>query len=134
MEIQGPKHHPRIIEYLQSVRGLDEFHLTDETPWCSAFVNWCMAQAGAQRSHSPLARSWGSVGSPLLPGAPAQEGDIVVFHSRHNQINGHVGFYITRDQDRLLILGGNQGNRVSYQWYPTISRSLVLSSIRRISL
>jgi len=32
--------------------------------------------------------------------------------------SGHVGFLEDWDDDRVKLLGGNQGNAVSYVWFP----------------
>lgn len=133
-EIEGPRHHPRIVEYFMTVKGLGQLKLSDETPWCSAFMNWVMSQVGGEMSTSPLARSWMSVGTDVT--TSPREGDIAVFFSTLNQINGHVGLYVCHspDRKRVLILGGNQGNQVCYQWYPVTGQALRLASIRRIGL
>ena len=46
-EIAGRRSNPRVEEYLRSVGN----HGSDETAWCSAFVNWCMEQAGIRGTH-----------------------------------------------------------------------------------
>lgn len=134
-EVPGPRYHPQIAAYFQSLTNPNQFKLSDETPWCAAFVNWCLAQAGADRSHSPLARSFMTVGKDVLPPI-AQEGDVAVFFSTKNNINGHVGFYIchSKDKQSVLILGGNQNNSVCYQWYSVKGQQLTLQSIRRITV
>lgn len=48
-EIKGDAHNPRILEYHQSVRGKIT---SDETPWCSSFVNWAMEKAGIRGTDS----------------------------------------------------------------------------------
>jgi len=42
-EIEGSKHNQRILEY-HSTCILNA--TTDETPWCSAFINWCFLMSG----------------------------------------------------------------------------------------
>ena len=41
-EDTGPGSNPRVIEYLHSTTLEGGAASTDETPWCSAFVNWCV--------------------------------------------------------------------------------------------
>lgn len=48
------KHNKRIIEY-HAVTTLKA--TTDETPWCSSFVNWVVKQAGYKGTDSALAKS-----------------------------------------------------------------------------
>lgn len=104
-EIASGKDNPRIVEYhsATSLKATD-----DETAWCSAFVNWCLKQAGVKGSNSAMARSflsWGkAVEQPRL-------GCIVVF-SRGQYPQGHVAFYVGRDGNRIKVLGGNQSDKV----------------------
>ena len=140
-EIQGPRHNPRIIQYFESTHLAPEWK-ADETPWCSAFVNWCMPPEHS--TNSPLARSWMTVGSEEFDGAlvgggtreysPPREGDLCVFFDRTSNYKGHVGFFISFNSKRnkVLVLGGNQNNSVCYQWYPISGKRLYLRSIRRI--
>jgi uncharacterized protein (TIGR02594 family) len=93
------------------------------TEWCAAFVNAILSLEGIPGSDSvsehPLtARSflrWGvSVDTPQI-------GDVVVFPRGNSSWQGHVGFYIDtveRDgREYYIILGGNQSNRVGYDYY-----------------
>jgi uncharacterized protein (TIGR02594 family) len=111
-EIPGPEDNPRIVGYHQSTTlAADD----DETPWCSSFVNWCVQQAGLQGTKSASARSWLGWGQELP--AP-RRGCIVVLSRGSNSQQGHVGFYHEDAGDRILVLGGNQGNRVNISSYP----------------
>jgi uncharacterized protein (TIGR02594 family) len=106
-EIPGPEDNPRIVAYHQTTTlAADD----DETPWCSSFVNFCVQRAGVQGTKSAMARSWRSWGQELT--AP-RRGCIVVLSRGGNSQQGHVGFYHEDAGDRILILGGNQGNRVN---------------------
>lgn len=85
----------------------------DDTPWCSAFVNFIAFVLGKPRSKSLAARSWLMVGQPVEL-KDAQRGDDVVILKRGlNPAQGHVGFYAGRSSDRVLVLGGNQADEVS---------------------
>lgn len=59
-EIKGSSHNNRIINYAleSSISGIE----TDETPWCSVFVNWVCHKTGKAKSGKPNARSWVNVG------------------------------------------------------------------------
>lgn len=123
-EIRGPEHNPSIVRYAQEV-GLGWIY-DDETPWCSIFMNWCAKRAGLERSGSPRARSWLTVGAPVEYGGE-KHGDVVVLQrgGAHAK-TGHVGIYLgyTRYGASLYILGGNQRNQVGIDSFP---RELVLS-------
>jgi len=111
-EIAGPKHNPRILEYLQTVS--DEFK-ADEIAWCSAFVNWCFTECDAEGTKKANARSWLKWGRMT---EKPELGDVVVFwRVDRNSWQGHVGFYAGEKDSKILILGGNQKNKVSFQYY-----------------
>lgn len=103
----GAKHNKRIVEYHQrtKLRAKD-----DETPWCSSFVNWCLANAGYPITESAAARSWTNYGASTTP----HEGCIVVLTRTGG---GHVGFYVRETSKYVYILGGNQSNKVSIAGY-----------------
>lgn len=57
-EKPGAADNPRIVEYLKSTNLGSPQNKNDETAWCSAFVNWCVEQAGFDGTDSALARHW----------------------------------------------------------------------------
>src|SRR4030042_4703482 len=57
-EVPGPAANPFVLECLSSTTLDGPDTETDETPWCSAFVNWCLEQTGIQGTDSAWARSW----------------------------------------------------------------------------
>ena len=101
---------PRIIAYdACTTLGSHE----QDTPWCSAFVNWCMKQAGIKGTGLANARSWLEWGDPL---PKPMEGCVVVL--RHGAPPaGHVTFFIREFGDTIVCLGGNQGDQVKYSSY-----------------
>lgn len=107
-EVHGPKHNPRILEYFQAtnLKASD-----DETPWCSAFANWCMLKSGITGSGKANARSWLLWGSQIKKAPPY--GCIVVLKRGKSEWQGHVGFLVFDGSDRIMVLGGNQSDRVS---------------------
>lgn len=115
-EIPGPPANPDILEFLYSTTLDGPDKESDETPWCSAFVNWCITQAGLQGTDSAWARSWLNWGQEadwnnLIPGA------VVVLQRGEN--SGHVGFFVDTDAGgQIKLLGGNQGDRVCEAWFP----------------
>lgn len=110
------QHNQRIIEYhaATSLRAT-----TDETPWCSSFVNWVMAQAGHRGTNNALARSWLDWGTALTT---PRVGAITVIKRKgasQDAATGsgtgfHVAFYVSSTPTILRLLGGNQGDQVKY--------------------
>lgn len=76
VERSGPGSNSRVLEYLRSTDLDEALASTDETPWCSAFVNWCIERAGYQGTNSAWARSWLSWGRRIETPVP---GCITVF-------------------------------------------------------
>ena len=113
-EVPGPGDNPRIVEYLKSTSLESPANRNDETPWCSAFVNWCIEQAGLKGTNSAWARSWLEWGREQGVG-DSWVGCVCVL-SREG--GGHVGFLVAYDDDRVKLLGGNQGDAVSEVWLP----------------
>jgi uncharacterized protein (TIGR02594 family) len=110
-EKPGDDHERRIVSYhAATTLGAKD----DETPWCSSFVNWCLAATGITGTRSAAARSW------LTWGRQATEEDwgAVAIFRRGSGWQGHVGFNVGVAGSRVLCLGGNQGNRVSVAAYP----------------
>ena len=134
-EAPGAVHNAQILAMLQladrSIHG-------DETPWCSAFVHYVTWLLDVPRSKSLSARSWLRIGTPVaLNEARAGYDVVVVSRGEHPppasilDAPGHVGFFSRVDftNDRVELLGGNQGDRVCFAWYP-IARVL---GIRRLA-
>lgn len=105
-EIPGPAHSPVILSWLQRLKA---WWSDDETPWCGVFVAHCIVAAGLPLPKNWMrAKAWAEWGSRLSAPVP---GCIVVFE---RQGGGHVGFVVGRTANgNLMVLGGNQGNRVS---------------------
>jgi len=125
-EYSGENHNPRIIEYHKSC---DLRAKSDEISWCSAFMNWCFEQCELENTKSAAAISWAKWGEQTND---PKVGDIVVFRRLGSSWRGHVGFYVAQDEKRILVLGGNQGNTVSFQWYPKKGTSIYFHQFRTI--
>ena len=133
-EVFGKMDNPLILAMLK----LDnKWPKNDETPWCSAFMNWVCWHLRVARSKSLMARSWLDVGYSI-PLSDAWPGwDIVILKrgtGRQPGPNvrnapGHVGFFSGVEGNRVLLLGGNQGDAVSIASYPQ-SRILGIRRIR----
>jgi uncharacterized protein (TIGR02594 family) len=106
-EIPGEENEPRVLEYLAATSNLGRSSASkDETPWCSAFVNWCVKQAGYEGTNHAAARSWMDWGQEIeIP----RRGCIVVFQREVKF--GHVGFYLEETETEIKVLGGNQQNK-----------------------
>lgn len=85
--------------------------LTDEVPWCAAFVGAVLAECGIQPSGNLMARSYANWGRAVST-RDAQPGDVVVFR-RGKPPQGHVAFFLSWSGSRLHVIGGNQGDQVS---------------------
>lgn len=125
-EVPGAGDNPRIMSMLR----LDgDWPQGDEVPWCSAFVNYIAWLLRLPRSKALNARSWLGVGRPIALADAQPENDVVVFwRGSADAATGHVGLYAGVEGDRVLVLGGNQGDSVSVSGYP-MSRLL---GVRRL--
>ena len=118
-EIRGPRHNPRIIEY-HAATSLKAS--TDETAWCSSFVNWCLRQVSITGTNSAAAIRWINWGKAATP----KEGAITVIHQLNAANSGyHVAFFLQDCGSHHRLLGGNQSNRVKSSLYPKASWRIV---------
>lgn len=117
-EIPGPKSDAFIATLWRGVEWIHGRNAdTDLAPWCGAFTRWCVNEANALHTGLMLpppppkwwsARSWDAWGVSL---AVPTYGALLTFVRNGG---GHVGWCVGRtDDDRLLVLGGNQGDGVS---------------------
>jgi uncharacterized protein (TIGR02594 family) len=134
-EVPGHVHNPAIVAMCDLV---DPRIRDDETPWCSAFVNYCNWLIGVDRSGSLSARSWLLVGAPVRIDEARPGFDVVILKRTANappaaelHAPGHVGFFSGYDPAKktVSVLGGNQGDQVSIADFP-LSRVL---GIRRLA-
>lgn len=116
-EYAGEADNPDVVKYLKSVEALSRSdQRNDETAWCSAFVNWCIEQAGLPGTNSAAARSWLEWGTEIQE---PEEGCIVVlWRDSPESWKGHVGFFIKENSNNIYILGGNQNDEVNISHYP----------------
>lgn len=116
VEVPGPKSNPAILHWAEVVSKHDpklewvkDFYKDDQIPWCALTVSFALVTVGLSCPvPNPLsALKYATYG--IKAGAPVP-GSIGVF-SRSG--GGHVGVVeAISDDDRLLILGGNQGDKV----------------------
>ncbi len=114
-ELPGAKHNPKILEWWSKIRAPFS---DDETPWCAAFVGGVLEESKIRSSKSASARSYQYWDFPL---AGPSVGAIAVFwRNKKKGWKGHVGFIVGRNVNNdLMILGGNQGDKVSILPFPT---------------
>jgi uncharacterized protein (TIGR02594 family) len=100
---------PIIVDFFRATRLNPS---GDLTPWCAAFVNWCLLRAGEQGTGSASSGGFKNWHAPTDDPKP---GDIVVFESTNPKLaregKGHVGLFVKRDGDLIFTLGGNQITR-----------------------
>jgi uncharacterized protein (TIGR02594 family) len=122
-EIQGTLDNPAIMAMLK----LDaSWPGHDEVAWCSAFANYISKLLKVPRSKSLMARSWLRIGSAVDLGNAEIGSDIVILKRggknepgpEVSDAPGHVGFYAGRENELVLVLGGNQGDSVNIQGFP----------------
>src|SRR5215211_4575366 len=114
-EAQGPANNATIVEMFR-VSGHPEVK-DDETPWCAAFVGACLRLSGYKSSGSLGARSYQTFGEDLRN--QPRKGCIVVFwRDDPKSAKGHVALYDREDGDGIFVLGGNQGDAVSFGRFP----------------
>lgn len=107
-EIPGSKSNRSIVEWATEVSSdVADIYTTDSIPWCGLFVAYCINESGIEPISQPLwALSWKKFGTELSEGA---FGAILVFK---RDGGGHVGFYVSEDEDYYHVLGGNQSDMV----------------------
>ena len=117
-ETTGPEATPAIKAFFAQVGRPDV--VSDEVPWCAAFVNACLDRAGISLNAVPkgerlLARSCLKIGVEIKE---PQVGCIAVFKRGADPHAGHVGFVTGWTATHILLLGGNQANAVNVRAYP----------------
>jgi uncharacterized protein (TIGR02594 family) len=103
------KHNPRIGEYLKSIPGNDA--ATDQDDWASAFVEWSLNHVGISGPKSQSSRAWATWGREVKR---PELGAIAVFNFQGTE---HVGFVLGETADSLIIVGGNEVDRVEARRY-----------------
>lgn len=103
-----------LAAFIKKSGGLDVNPAT--TAWCAGFANAVLGASGVRGTGSLTAKSFLEWGKPT---DQPSKGDVVVLHRGDpSSWQGHVGFFVGFQGDKVLILGGNQGNRVSVQAFP----------------
>ncbi len=110
-EVPGPVNNQRVIEYhsTTTLKATDDF-----VPWCSSYLCWVMECAHISSPRSAQARAWEEWGDKLIT---PKFGAVVVLKRGTLPSQGHVGFFLDQDRERIFVLGGNQEDRVSIRPY-----------------
>lgn len=112
----GHSDNTRILQYFEDTKTIASH---DETPWCAAFVCWCLEKEGVRSTRSARAASFATYGDPVM----AKRGAIVVLGKSDPDAggSGHVAFFDSwgKDKTTIWVLGGNQANMVSIAERPT---------------
>lgn len=110
-EIPGKQHNPTIVKWLTELKA---WWKEDETPWCGTFIAHCLRTGGRSiPKHWYRAKEYAGYGTKL----PKPAYGCIAVMSRTG--GGHVGFVVGEDdKGNILLLGGNQGNRVSIASFP----------------
>ncbi|MDX8520469.1 CHAP domain-containing protein [Mesorhizobium dulcispinae] len=120
----------------------------DKTPWCSAFVNWCLQNASPKFAGTNDSGSqsfvrnggWGTEvwnKADVWPPTEARRGDVAVFTDKSDPAHGHVAFFdgaTPHQPNHVDVLGGNQFNQAGLHTFSLkslgIHNNLELVSIR----
>jgi uncharacterized protein (TIGR02594 family) len=120
-ESAGSRHNPRIMQYIRTCTNIQKTEAQrryverageEGVEWCSAFVNWCLRQAGITGTNNALASSWKNWGGTLTG---PKCGAIVCFSWAGSHRIDHVAF-CDEVGGKFKRLGGNQrgsGGQVS---------------------
>lgn len=111
-EIYGKLDNPQIVDYFMAT---DYGKTHDETPWCAAFINWCLRECGFERTRSAAAVSFLKWGVPLPVSSPVK-GCIMVLE--HPSGGHHVTLFQKEENSYYYGLGGNQANEVNISKWP----------------
>lgn len=102
-------HDARILEYFTATPSLDKKSASvDETPYCAAFVNWCLGRTGYKGNGSALAVSFAKWGRPTKGNKPALGAvALIKFPGGGHHVTFVAG--ISPNGHLIATLGGNQG-------------------------
>lgn len=109
-EVKGKLANEKIVELFKD--SGNPTVVSDEVPWCAAFVGACLARANKPNTGSLVARDYLKYGTKLKG---PKVNSIGIMRRGNSSWEGHVGFVTQFDKDWVWMLGGNQSNSVSVQ-------------------
>lgn len=109
-EFAGSLSNPRIMEYHKAA-GLSA---TDDVPWCSSFITWCLKQAGqSTQGGGASSGSWATAACMEKIDTPIR-GCIAIFaRPPVNMTAGHAGFVDSVQGGNFMLVHGNTSNSVA---------------------
>ena len=121
-EIVGDQDNPRIVEYWTLGKVPLDVN-DDETPWCAAFACAALEESGIRSPRTPRARGFlekeaNAKALTMAQIAECRLGAIIVLSSNRGAASGHVGILTGVTKTHVILLGGNQGNRVCEAPFP----------------
>lgn len=113
-EIAGPKANPRIMQYYRAAGA--NWAKDDAVPWCgAAMAAWVSSAGYPVPAEAARARAWLDWGTPL---EQPRKGAVAILKRGSDPNAGHVCLYLEDRGDRILVIGGNQGDAVSITSFP----------------
>ena len=113
--------HPMILYYFKNIGH--KWVSNDEYAWCAAAMNSWLKDSGYQWYSKLNAKHF--LNLPMIPDDPQTGKDIAIFHRRTEKYGrgssnpyGHVGWYIAENDKYIIVLGGNQYDKVCVRGYP----------------
>jgi len=104
---------PIIEHWINKTMGLDPNSgaIDVTTPWCAIFMSQVLIESGIEFKRVAGARKFLEFGKPIEL-ADIELGDVVVLTRGFNPAQGHVGVFVGFHKGDILLLGGNQINKV----------------------
>jgi len=115
-EIDGSQSNPEILEFFKEL-GYDWVKDDSTTSWCSAMLSYYAKKCGYEYSKTLDARSW--LNMPIHVMKPAMGDIVVLWRNNPASWEGHVGILIGYGENKVYLLGGNQGNTINISAYPS---------------
>lgn len=111
-EVPGTKNDPTIMKWAKDLKI--SWYTADSIPWCGLAMGAWAEHAGYGFDKNKLlaAKEWANWGDKIDKDK-AMLGDVLTFTRTGG---GHVGLYISENDKQFCVLGGNQGDSVSFTW------------------
>jgi len=113
-EVRGKLANDKIVELYADV-GHPNI-VSDEVPWCAAFVGACLVRTNKPSTGTLLARDYLNYGKSL--GKKPKLYSIGIMRRGNSSWEGHVGFVVDFNDTHVWLLGGNQKDSVNVTRYP----------------
>jgi uncharacterized protein (TIGR02594 family) len=111
-----PSSNPKVEDYIKAVTGKRAD--ARNVPWCAYWLGGILEKTKNPSTKSGMARSYLQWGVDVTD-EPWQQGDVVVLWRgrKNDRVTGHVAFLVSWDDDSMVLLGGNQGDKVCFQTF-----------------